>query len=259
MDVGSTPSSPALASRPAGTGCVTPTTGARTLEQLSRVELINQLGERRLLTPEIAAQQNTVEVSELVALLRPPKRKRSEAGAAHRTANKKARKQQKRAELAATNASADARADDVVLAVPELLDENQRLHRLVESTRKRIRRDKKAALDKGKQLGRSEVKSARRSKTTAKALRNTAGAARRDRAQNIGKARGNGGGGGRVAQRRAQQHGLPPPPLPQHRRHSRQGQQQWRPPRHSSQPPQPPHRWQSRPQQPLRPPPPPRT
>ena len=110
-------------------------------------------------------------------------------------------------------------------------------HPTLERERKRCRREKKAAIDRGKQLGRNEITASRRAKKTAKALRNTAGAARRDRTCQR-KAQGSGTGpsaqrAGRKATRAAQQQDQPPPPPPQHRRYSRQqGQQQWRVPQH---------------------------
>ena len=198
------------------------------LEQRSIAEL------KRLITERGLDMTGLVEKHELVARLRAPlKHKRSEAGVAQQRTAKKARRQRKRQCTAADPLPEPPGSE----AEAQMRRENARLGEQLERERKRCRREKKAAIDRGKQLGRNEITASRRAKKTAKALRNTAGAARRDRTCQR-KAQGSGTGpsaqrAGRKATRAAQQQDQPPPPPPQHRRYSRQqGQQQWRVPQH---------------------------
>ena len=160
------------------------------------------------------------------------KHERSAAGKAHQQELKRARKQRKRAREAEAGPPArpvvEASSDEPPTSalVAALRQQVAQRDGLLASTRKRMRREVRGASERGEQRAVAKQKAAHRAKTTAKALRNTGGAARRDRTQ-------------RKVQRDAQQQQRPPPAPPKLRRHShQQGQPQFRPsPRH------PPNQW----------------
>jgi len=160
--------------------------------------------------------------------------RRTAEGEAHQRVLKRARKQRKRAraaegepDAAAAEPSATDRAEppsaELVASLRQQLTQRDSL---LQSTRKRMRREVRGASVRGEQRAVAKQKEAHRAKTTAKALRNTGGAARRDRQQ-------------RKGQRKAQRQQQPLPPPPEVRRHSRQqGQPQFRP-----SPSHPPNQW----------------
>ena len=151
----------------------------------------------------------------------PLKHERSAQGQAHQRELKRARKALKRARAAeqdASHAAPPPTEETAAAEVARLRAQLAQRDRQVTSVCKRMRRETRAALERGEQRAVAKQKERQRSKRTAKALRNTGGAARRDRKH-------------RNKQRNAQQQGLPPPPPPKQRRQSRQqGQQQFRPP-----------------------------